>query len=146
VVADYVPFYYAPRSPMMSAISNGNVPGYTSNEDLIYLVSSLDQVRTACLRWVCTDGNARAKLTDFFSTWTELESSTDWDIMKARYWADTQEDGHRKNRRMAEFLVHDFLPFNLVLGVAVKSERVASIIRSRLSAAIDIRVKPDYYI
>ncbi len=25
VVADYVPFYYAPRSPMMSAISNGKV-------------------------------------------------------------------------------------------------------------------------
>jgi len=28
VVADYVPFYFAPRSPMMFAISHGRVPHY----------------------------------------------------------------------------------------------------------------------
>ena len=146
MVADYVPFYYAPRSPMMSAISNGKVAGYTSNQDLIYLVSSLDRVRAAGLRWACTDGNAATRLTEFFSTWSELESNTDWDIMKARYWADTQEDGQRKNRRMAEFLVRGFLPLDLVLGVAAKSERVASIIRPQLPTAMDVRVLPDYYI
>ena len=27
-VADYVPFYFAPRSPMMYSISRGNVPSY----------------------------------------------------------------------------------------------------------------------
>lgn len=146
VVADYVPFYYAPRSPMMSAISNGKVSGYTSNQDLIYLVSSLDRVRAAGLRWVCTDGNARATLTEFFAAWSELESNTDWDIMKARQWANTSEDGYRRNRRMAEFLVHEFFPLSLVLGVAAKSERVASIVRRRLPALMDIRVVPDYYI
>lgn len=146
VVADYVPFYYAPRSPMMSAISNGQVPGYTSNENLIYLVSSLDRVREAGLRWVCTDGNARATLTDFFSTWEELEDSIDWDIMKAQYWANTQEDGQRRNRRMAEFLVHGLFPFGLVAGIAAKSQQVASIIRPQLPDSMDIRVISSYYI
>ena len=28
VVADYVPFYFAPRSPMLYSISRGNVEGY----------------------------------------------------------------------------------------------------------------------
>jgi hypothetical protein len=146
VVADYVPFYYAPRSPMMSAISHGTVPGYTSNKDLVYLVSSLDRVREAGLRWACTDGNARATLTDFFATWDELEDNTDWDLMQAKYWADTQEDGQRRNRRMAEFLVHEFFPLDLVVGVATKSQQVASVIRPQLPDSMDVRVLPEYYI
>jgi hypothetical protein len=146
VVADYVPFYYAPRSPMMSAISNGKVTGYTSNKDLIYLVSSVDRAQEAGLRWVCTDGNAATKLTDFFTAREELEDNIDWDIMKAPYWADTQEDGQRRNRRMSEFLVHEFFPLDLVVGVAAKSQRVASIIRPQLPDSMDIRVIPGYYI
>ncbi len=40
VVADYAPFYFAPRSPMMFAIEHGNVPTYSSGcDELIYLVS-----------------------------------------------------------------------------------------------------------
>lgn len=146
VVADYVPFYYAPRSPMMSSISHAKVSGYTSTQDLIYLVSSLSRVHAAGLRWVCSDGNARATLTDFFNTWADLESVTDWDIMNAQYWADSAEDGGRKNRRSAEFLIHEFFPFALVMEVVAKSERVASLIRPQLSAGLDVKVVPGYYI
>jgi ssDNA thymidine ADP-ribosyltransferase, DarT len=40
-VADYVPFYFAPRSPMLLTLAKGNVPTYTDGQDpLIYLVSS----------------------------------------------------------------------------------------------------------
>ena len=55
VVADYVPFYSAPRSPMMFAIHCGNVPTYTAGCDrLIYLVTSLERLRPDCGRWVPT--------------------------------------------------------------------------------------------
>ncbi|MGA6165979.1 type II toxin-antitoxin system toxin DNA ADP-ribosyl transferase DarT [Amycolatopsis magusensis] len=145
VVADYVPFYYAPRSPMMSAISNGKVPGYTSNQNLIYLVSSTDRVKAAGLRWACTDGNARAMPTEFYNTWGELKANTDWELMNDRYWADTAEDGDRRRRRMAEFLVHEFFPLHLVAGIAAKSQRVAAIVRGQLPS-MDTRVIPDYYI
>ena len=33
VVADYVPFYFAPRSPMMYSIHRGNVPTYQDGCD-----------------------------------------------------------------------------------------------------------------
>ncbi len=109
-------------------------------------MSSLDRVRAAGLQWTCTDGNARAALTEFFGTWEELDANTDWDVMEAQYWANTPEDGQRRNRRMAEFLVHEFFPLSLVMGFAVKSKRVASIIRPQLPASTDIRVLPGYYI
>ncbi|WET83396.1 DUF4433 domain-containing protein [Amycolatopsis sp. QT-25] len=127
-------------------MSHGKVPVHTSNQDLIYLVSSLERVRTAGLRWVCTDGNARAALTEFYNAWNELDDNTDWDIMKAQYWANTPEDGQRRNRRMAEFPVHEFFPLGLVAGVAVKSQRVASIIRPLLPVEMGVEVIPGYYI
>jgi hypothetical protein len=38
---DYVPFYFAPRSPMLYAIDRGNVDGCTAGQaDIVYLVSS----------------------------------------------------------------------------------------------------------
>jgi hypothetical protein len=77
-VGDYVPFYYAPRSPMMSAISNGQVPRCNDSRGLVYLASSVAQVDAAGLLWVCTDGNARAGITRFYNTREELEERTDW--------------------------------------------------------------------
>lgn len=145
-VADYVPFYYATRSPMMSSISHGNVTGYTSNEDLIYLASSLNAVQSAGLPWVCTDGNARTAITGFFNQWVDLESNIDWEVMGARMWANTEQDGSRKHRRMAEFLVHGFFPFGLVVGIIAKSERVAEIVRGQLPGSPEVKVMAEHYI
>lgn len=146
VVADYVPFYYATRSPMMSAISNGKVPNYTSNDNLIYLVSSLNAVHSANLKWVCSNGNARAIISEFFNKWDDLENNIDWPLMKARHWANTVEDGDRKRRRAAEFLVYQFFPFDLVRAIIVKSERVAKIVREQVAPALAVQVNPDHYI
>jgi len=144
-VGDYVPFYYAPRSPMMSAISHGKVPGYTDSRSLAYFVSSIARVSNAGLRWVCTDGNARTGITEFYNTWLELESQTDWELMTERYWANTTEDGDRKRRRAAEFLVRDFFPLSLTFEVVVHSQQIAQIARETLPSGLAIHVKSDYY-
>ena len=48
VVADFVPFYFAPRSPMMYAIHKGNVPEYPRGlGPLIYLVTTIERLRHA---------------------------------------------------------------------------------------------------
>jgi ssDNA thymidine ADP-ribosyltransferase, DarT len=41
--------------------------------------------------------------------------------MKETYWGDTREDGDRRRRRMAEFLVHKFFPFSLVSAIVTQS-------------------------
>jgi hypothetical protein len=59
VVADYVPFYFAPRSPMLRSILGGRVKEYRNDQtDLIYLVTRLSRVIEHDLAWVATDRNA----------------------------------------------------------------------------------------
>lgn len=121
---DYVPFYFAPRSPMLYSINGGYVEGYSEGQQsVIHLVSSAEAVEAAGLPFVFTDGHADMDLSDFFDDLDDL-GKIDWNIMRAKYWADTDEDGDRKRRRQAEFLVDEFFPWSLVAGMAVLDARI----------------------
>lgn len=112
-LADYVPFYLAPRSPMLYAIHKGNVQTYTEGQKpILHLVSSAEVVQEAGLAFTFTDGHAEMDISTFFTDLNDLEK-IDWDIMQSRYWYDTLKDGDRKRRRQAEFLVHSFFPWHL---------------------------------
>ena len=66
MVCDYVPFYFAPLSPMMYTIMRGNVEGVSTDlSRLIYFVSSTEAVYDAGLDCVYTDGNAAVLITEF---------------------------------------------------------------------------------
>src|SRR4051812_19135854 len=115
VVGDYVPFYFAPRSPMLYRIQRGGVESVSSDPArLVYVVSSTEAVIDAGLGYVFTDGNAAAAFTEFHDDAERLEEVVDWALMRATMWANTPEDPDRRRRRGAEFLVHRALPFELV--------------------------------
>jgi hypothetical protein len=132
-VGDYVPFYFAPRSPMLFAISRGNVEGYTAGQQpVIYLCSSTEVVDAAKLGWAFTEGHADMDYTDFFDDFKNL-AKIDWALMQEKYWRDTDEDGDRKRRRQAEFLVKDFFPWKLVEQIAVYGTTTAKMVSGILS-------------
>ena len=111
VLHDYVPFYFAPRSPMLYTISRGNVENYTQGQAaVIHLVSSIENIEAEDLCFVFTDGHAVMTFTNFFDDLNYLRA-IDWDVMESRYWNDTNEDNDRKRRRQAEFLVRYFFPW-----------------------------------
>lgn len=119
VLHDYVPFYFAPRSPMLYTINRGNVKGYTQGQAaVIHLVSDVFEIDIRGLDFVFTDGHAVMTFTDFFDDLNYL-GAIDWDVMESRYWNDTNEDNDRKRRRQAEFLVHNFLPGQLITEIGV---------------------------
>ncbi len=116
---DYVPFYFAPRSPMLYTIDGGHVAGYSEGQrSIVHLVCSAEAVSDADAPFVFTDGDADMDLSDFFDDLGNL-NKIDWKIMQAEYWADTDDDGDRKRRRQAEFLVHRFAPWSLVVKIGV---------------------------
>lgn len=114
VLADYVPFYFCPRSPMLYAIAKGYVTSYRGSQtELIYLVSSVERVIEGEHRWCFTDGHALEHFSNFYSDYHDLDK-LDWPVIRNRYWQATLDDPDRKRRKQAEFLVHRFFPLPLV--------------------------------
>jgi len=121
-VHDYIPFYFGVLSPMLLQLKTGQVPGYTEGQEpLVYLVSTAQAVAQAGVPLVFTDGHGLAAWTEFFDDLVHLDR-VDWEMVKQRYWADTDEDMDRQRRKQAEFLVHQFLLWELVSGIGVCSE------------------------
>jgi hypothetical protein len=147
-VCDYVPFYFAPRSPMLYSIMRGNVEGVDPDQRrLVYFVSSTEALYNAGLECVFTDGNAAVLITDFDDDPANLDTLVDWPLMKATYWYNTAEDPDRRRRRMAEFLVHDGVPLDLFTEVGVFSSGIATAIVDGLGDAFPVPfvVRRDWY-
>lgn len=122
VVADYVPFYYAARSPMLSAIHNGRVATYAEGQrGLVYICTTLGRVQELGCSWVASDRNAVLDTATFSRAGQELAELVDWPLMEATYWANTADDRQRRERRMAELLVHRRLPWEAVEFIGTRN-------------------------
>lgn len=133
VVADYVPFYFGPRSPMLFTISNGNVEGYPEGQGPVaHLVVSADAIAGADLPFVYSDRNAALAYAQFHDVLDDLGEHVDLALMEARYWHNTPQQPDRMERRMAEFLVRDFLPWEYVEAIGVMSQAEAKLVNEML--------------
>lgn len=149
VLRDYIPFYFAPRSPMLYAIHSGYVKGYLQDqESILHLLTTAEDVSSMALRFAFTDGHAVIRYTSFYDDLTELEEAIDWEIMKEAYWNDTLEDGDRKRRRQAEFLVYQELPWHLIRAICVINQDIADQVQSVLNhygQSTPVRLRPKWY-
>jgi hypothetical protein len=148
-VCDYVPFYYAPRSPMLYSIICGNVPDVDPDQRrLVDVLSSTEAAYEAGLACVFTDGNAATAFTEFHDDPAKLDHVVDWPLMRARYWFNTPDDPDRRRRRMAEFLVHRSLPLGSVARLVVHDRGVASHVAGVLQAAgsaVPLAIRRSWY-
>lgn len=117
-LADYVPFYFRTRTPMLYSIYRGNVAGCQNESEIVILRSYAERVQQAGLGFVFTNGHAVIAYTQFFDDLNQLPSLP-WQAIRARYWNDIF-DG--KCQCQSEFLVRDFFPMSLVNQVGVFDE------------------------
>jgi hypothetical protein len=148
MLADYVPFYFAPRSPMLYAIHRGNVEGYQGGQKaILHLETSAEQVAQRGLSIVFTDGHAEMDISTFFTDLNNL-NKVDWNIMQTTYWSDTLQDNDRKRRRQAEFLVHNFFPLELINRIGVFNKEMVTQVNGLLQPLIQkpiVQVLPTWY-
>lgn len=123
VVADYVPFYFAARSPMLYAIYKGNVPTYGGGQDeVVYLVTSIESIAEHGLPFVFTDRNAALAFARYSGDMAELDMLVDWDLMNSKWFNNTDTQRDRVERRMAELLVHGHVPRTAILQVGAMTD------------------------
>ena len=83
------------------------------------------------------------------TTWSDdpdLLDQLDWEAIYAQQWQ-VPEDPDLSRRKQAEFLVHGFLPWNALLGIAVVEDAAGREVRQRLveveADVPTLKVRPD---
>lgn len=108
VVADYVPFYFCAKSPMLYFAHTGNPlsPFKMGQRELAHLVSHVDIIAEMGASFVITDRNAALSYARQSDDLNELDALVDWTLQNQTYWNNTPDEPDRMERRMAEFLVY----------------------------------------
>ena len=149
VLADYVPFYFAPRSPMLLRVATGRVPNYSDGQNpIVFFVVDIDRVIQAGHVVTATDGHPVSPFTKFLLNRSAMESEIDWELMGLQFWNVTTDDGDRERRRQAEFLVRGEVQLSEILGLAVRNEAAATavgLLTNRHSVSLPVRVRPSFY-
>lgn len=116
-------------------------------KQIIYLVSTVQQVLSEEIPFVFTDGHAIMSYSEFFNDPNDLKQ-IDWGIMSSRYWNDTTEYPDRKRKRQAEFLVFEFFSIDSVLEIGVindtSQDQALKILQSN-SINIPVNVRREWY-
>ncbi|MEA5583637.1 DarT ssDNA thymidine ADP-ribosyltransferase family protein [Nodularia harveyana UHCC-0300] len=96
------------------------------------------------------NGHAAMVYTAFFDEIEYLyaDNVIDSEIMQAKFWNDTAEDGDRKRRRQAEFLVHQFLPWGLIEEIGVINTIIQTQVKEilqKINIQTPVKVYSEWY-
>lgn len=125
LLGEYVPFYFGTRTPMLYVIQKGfNGLDITPAQEIVYCVTSVQQILTTGLEFVFTNGHAVDTFTIQYTQAdiANLEDLLDWDAIKANDWK-RENDLDLKRRKQAEFLVLGDIPASAVLGFLVFNQQ-----------------------
>jgi hypothetical protein len=134
-VGQCVPFYFAPRSVMLFLLHRGNHPdlAYSGGQrPILHLQFDLQQAvawaRREGKRWAFTLSNAGSRYFEDYCDLTQL-NQIDWEAVHTNDWK------HCRERKQAEFMVEDCVPWPLVEGIGTFDEDVAADARRAISVA-----------
>lgn len=146
---DYVPFYFAPRSPMLYTIHQGNVGGYSAGQrPVVHLETDVNRLRQERRAYAFSNGHGDMTISDFSDDLNCLQTFVDWSVMQGDYWNDTAEHPDRKRRRQAEFLLHEFAPWTCIRKIGVLDRHIAAEVRDLCSGGTflpEITVERGWY-
>ena len=147
-LADYVPFYFTVKSPMLYVITMGNDPEVikTPPEKIIYIVSSVERLEELKIKYVFTDRHAKLEYAQFFNKYSDLQK-LNWEIIKSDRWG-RQYGPERKEIKQAECLIYKHLPLFAITDIGCKTERLYNIVSTMIKTSkqkIIIQTKPEWY-
>ncbi len=161
LVHEFVPFYFAPRSPMLSAIHNGTVQNCNYEQtDIIYFETTIENsLHNGLQEFVFYDRNATLDYSQCFTDLNLLASSVDWLTMTesprldgfCKYFMNSHANPRyvdRGEKRQAEFLIKEQVPLSWMTRIGVANEDKATEARSILAQSninLTVDVMTDWY-
>jgi hypothetical protein len=160
LVHDFVPFYFAPRSPMLSAIHAGKVVGCDlRQEDIVHLETTVAQAAAEGEDVVFYDRNATLAFSTPYTELARLKDAIAWDLLTEQPQLDgfckyfmnrhtPERYADRMERRQAEFLVRNRVPLTHFGRVGVCNAQKAAQVQAVLDGArvpLRAEVIPDWY-
>lgn len=147
-VGDYVPFYFCSRSVMLYLLYRANHPevAYQGGQDpIVHLEADLNAVvawaNAQERRWAFSLSNAGGVYAEFRSDLADIDDIA-WDAVQARQWSGLQD------RKQAEFLVFDQMPWSLVSRVGVRNMPMKLQVDAILAGEAQrprVDLQPDWY-
>ncbi len=147
-LADYVPFYFTPRTPMLYNI----VSGYRglrqrARSEIVVIASSLNTLEAASLEYVVADRNATL-LNASIKAGRTLLSELPWELWKAHDFQRDPNDPEKVERYQAEALVHRHLPASAITAIITYDPATQATVRQQVSDAdleIPVYVQSSWY-
>ncbi len=130
VLADYIPFYFTPYSPMLLNIVTGRNVQKRPKSDIVILVSSLPKVEEAGVQYLFSDRHAYLINAEFSDNITDLATMVRWDLLQARDFKKDPEDPEKSELYQAEALIHQHLPVDALKGIVTYNETVKAEIQA----------------
>lgn len=147
LIHDYVPFYFAPRSPMLMALRGGQVAGYAGGQEgIVTLETTVSHAIAHDPRgFVFYDMNASLAYSTAYDDLAHLNAIA-WDLLTesptldgfCQYWQSRTESeryAKRKEKRQAEFLVHNKVPMSAITRIGVCNARALSQVQAALAGS-----------
>ena len=160
LVHDFVPFYFAPRSPMLYAINGGRVTGCPwRQDDIVYFETTVQNVVGLGQPFVFYDRNATLAFSVSHTDLAHLDTAVAWDLLTeapqldgyCKFWqssAATARYADRMERRQAEFLVKDNAALSCMtrLGVIDAARRAqVQALMAQAGVGLAVDVMPSWY-
>jgi hypothetical protein len=130
-VHDFVPFYFAPRSPMLGAVNQGRVEGCALRQaDIVHIETTVEAVTALGAPFVFFDRNATLAFSTPHTDLARIDDAVAWDLLTehprldgfCKYWHTVPSNARyvdRMERRQAEFLVRDSVALNACTRIGV---------------------------
>jgi hypothetical protein len=152
-IHDYVPFYFAPRSPMLYAIDRGSVADCQWRQpDIVHFETTLERVVENGHPFVFYDRNATLAFSEAYTDLADLDHAIAWDILTeepaldgfCKFWQNRSTPDRytdRMERRQAEFLIQRRVPLSCMTRIGVLDTRKqAEVQRILHDHAVKLRV------
>lgn len=146
-LADYVPFYFTPFTPMILNVHTGKSVQQYPNDKLVILVTNLYELNKNNIKFLFTDRHAYLEGAKYFSTLDKIPLLP-WSLWQQRDFRKDPENPEKTDRYQAEALIYKHLPIEYIQGIVCYTNEIELLIKELVelkTLSVKVVVDPNWY-